>query len=81
MAPLGVTMEVALAGDQITVNPKGLEEDGEGSPLRMPQSMITLTMPGPSSRTSNTPLYVAHLATLNTKPGNDLFFIQMAPLP
>jgi len=39
---------VALAGDQITVNPKGLEEDDKGSPLRMPQSMITSTMPGPS---------------------------------
>jgi len=63
-----------LEGDRITVNPKGLEEDGEGSPLRMPQSMITSKMPGPSSRMSNTPLYVAHLATLNMKPGNDLFF-------
>jgi len=80
-APLGVTTEVALAGDRITVNPKGLEEDGEESPLRMPQSMITSTMPGPSSRTSHTPLFVVHLATLNTKPGNDLFSIQMAPLP
>ena len=46
--PLGVTTEVALAGDRITINPKGLEEDGKGSPLRMPQSMITSTMPGPS---------------------------------
>jgi hypothetical protein len=77
----GVTTEVALEGDRITVNPKGLEEDGEGSPLRMPQSMITSTMPGHSSRTINTPLYVTHLAMLNTKPGNDLFFIWMAPLP
>ena len=79
--PLGVTTDVALAGDRITVNPKGLEEDGEESPLRMPQSMITSMMPGPSSRMSNTPLYVAHLATLNTKPDNDLFFIRMVPLP
>ena len=79
--PLGVTTEVALAGDRITVNPKGLEEDGEGSPLRMPQSMITSMTPGPTSRTSHTPLYVVHLVTLNTKPGNNLFSNRMAPLP
>ena len=33
--PLGVTTEVALAGDLITVNSKGLEEGDEGSPLKI----------------------------------------------
>jgi len=79
--PLGVTTEVALAGDRITVNAKGLEEGGKGSPLMTPQSMTTSTMPGPSSGMSHTPLYVVHSATLNTKPGNNLFSIRMAPLP
>ena len=79
--PLGVATEVALAGDRITVNLKGLEEGGEGSPLRMPQSMTTSTMPGPSLGMSHTALYVVHSATLKTKPGNDLFSIRMAPLP
>jgi len=77
---LGVTTEVALAGDQFTVNSKGLEEGIEGSPLRTLQDITTSTMPGTSSGMIHT-LYVMRLATLNMKPGKDLFSNRMAPLP
>ncbi len=75
-----VTRVVAQAGVTITLASKVLEEEGEVSPLRTRQIMISPMTTGIYMGKVNTP-HVVLSTTLNTKPVRTQFSIRMASLP